>query len=203
VSQWGEKRTFNDEKAMIEVLPGVDTRRAFDPINLESTIRRICVLNSVGSPEAVQRLTKDVQKKYVGRPYAEWRRPEPPHPLDNQAHAAIRSMRDMTTGPGFLEEIPCKIRQWGDETGCITPGCGLRWDTNDLNPPRCPRYAVAVQRRKLREVSQAQRRLSALYSEPGERRRRLLDIGERIALCLSLFVGFYVLFGRWLGAWPF
>lgn len=41
------------------------------------------------------------------------------------------------------EPIPCKIRQWSDMTGCTTPGCGLRWDTNDPNPPCCPRLAVA------------------------------------------------------------
>lgn len=44
---------------------------------------------------------------------------------------------------GFYEPIPCMIRQWGDRAGCTTPGCGLRWATNDPNPPRCPRLAVA------------------------------------------------------------
>lgn len=89
-------------------------------------------------------------------------------------------------GAGINLMPPCMIRQWGDMTGCIKPDCGLRWDTNDSNPPVCPSYAVAVQRRKVGEVSQAQQRLSALYSEPAWPLRRILDVGGKWALGLAL-----------------
>lgn len=32
---------------------------------------------------------------------------------------------------------PCATVQAGDQTFCAT--CGLRWDTNDTDPPKCPR----------------------------------------------------------------
>lgn len=31
--------------------------------------------------------------------------------------------------------MACEARQYGDETACGR--CGLRWDTNDIDPPRC------------------------------------------------------------------
>lgn len=32
---------------------------------------------------------------------------------------------------------PCRIQQWSDETVCTV--CQLRWDTNDPEPPKCPK----------------------------------------------------------------
>lgn len=87
-----------------------------------------------------------------------------------------------TPGIVDLNARPCIIRQAGDHTWCAEPGCGLRWDTNDPEPPLCPAYAVAVQRRSSRELGQAQRRLSALYSEPSRRLWGIWPAGVALAL---------------------
>lgn len=75
--------------------------------------------------------------------------PDPPreHPFVRAARdtGIIPPERDMTKfqNAGINAMPPCKIRQWSDMTGCITEGCGLKWDTNDSRPPLCPRWAVA------------------------------------------------------------
>lgn len=87
-----------------------------------------------------------------------------------------------TPGVVDLNSRPCIIRQAGDHTWCAKPGCGLSWDTNDPEPPICPTYAVAVQRRSSRELGQAQRRLSALYREPSRRLWGIWPAGVALAL---------------------
>lgn len=85
-----------------------------------------------------------------------------------------------------LHERPCIIRTAGDTTWCAK--CRLRWDTNDPEPPVCPTYAVAVQRRKAREVGQAQRRLAALYSEPSRRLWGIWPVWVALTLA-SIYLG--------------
>jgi hypothetical protein len=30
--------------------------------------------------------------------------------------------------------MECQVKQYGDSMVCV---CGAKWDTNDINPPRC------------------------------------------------------------------
>lgn len=155
MSQWGEERRFLGEPNVeIVVLPNVDTGGAFDPINLESRIVNLTMLSSTGDANKAAELFDRLHKQYVGRPYAEWRRPGPPRPLPKPApvspmvhvssHNGVRETLPASGKPTWHthEAIPCMIRQAGDSTWCQTAGCGLQWDTNEADPPRCPRIAV-------------------------------------------------------------
>ena len=161
MAQWGEKRRFVSSTAEIEVLPCVDTGGAFDPINLESTIGILSLMSKQGSDADVEELFERTRKMYVGRPYAEWRRPGPARPLPLDPPVSGRrpppeppsDLRHVSSHSGareaasYYEGIPCMIRQAGDSTWCQTAGCGLRWDTNEEDPPKCPRIAVQQARR--------------------------------------------------------
>jgi hypothetical protein len=52
----------------------------------------------------------------------------------------------------------CQIRQYSDETVCSY--CGLRWDTNDRNPPACGQNT-------LRPINAAKRRPSPVAVKKG------------------------------------
>lgn len=140
MSQWGEERIFASETATIRVLPDFDTGIPFDPLHLEAKVRALFMVDQQGDKDECVRLFLEAQKRYIDRPYAEWRRPGPPRPLPMPAPIS-GGPTPMYPGSSIYEPIPCKIRQWSDETGCTV--CGLRWDTNDPDPPRCPRLAVA------------------------------------------------------------
>lgn len=195
MSQWGEERIFRSANASITVLPDVDTGGAFDPINPQHKIWKIFVTDSRGNLEEISQLTEQA-KQFVGRPYGEWLHEHQKGiaERDYQKRSELQRIRSGTeltarvVHPAGVNAMPpCIIRQAGDSTWCAKPGCGLRWDTNDPEPPLCPRWAVA-QRRKEFRVGEAQRRLSDLYSEPRERLWRILDVGGKIALAVTLAV---------------
>lgn len=155
MSQWGEERTFETDGASILVLPNVDTGGAFDTINLESRIDQLCLMSVFGDRILAGQLFERVKQQYEGRPYAEWRRPGPPQPapvspmVHVSSHNGVRETLPASGKPTWHthEAIPCMIRQAGDSTWCQAAGCGLRWDTNEADPPRCPRIAVQQARR--------------------------------------------------------
>jgi hypothetical protein len=192
MSQWGEKRRFVSANAEITVLPNVNTGEdPFAPINLESVITSLHVSDAKGSSLEINQLEQRLNEQYIGRPYAEWRRPGPPRPLPQPApmsggplihvssHTGARTEypeRDMNKFSnagyrGMVDIPPCKIRIASDTTYCAADGCGLRWDTNDPEPPGCPHSRVSL----ARLGRDAQRRI-APYSEPQRRHTGLLPV---------------------------
>jgi hypothetical protein len=119
--------------------------------------------------------------------------------------------------------MSCDVHQFSDTMVCA---CGLRWDVNDPDPPKCPleipevgedwfrravlrhpsapitdyREAVdaarargiAVQELSDRQVSEAQRRLSRLYSEPGEHVWAILDQGSKWFVIVIVVIAAFV-----------
>jgi len=118
----------------------------------------------------------------------------------------------------------CDAAQFSDQMVCP---CGLRWHI-DEPPPKCPleipevgeewfkkaklkhpdyrqavhdarRQGIAVHELSDRQVSQAQRRLSRLYSEPHEALWAIVDIGSKWFAFAVIIVG---RFRRRLALWP-
>lgn len=103
--------------------------------------------------------------------------------LDDQA-SILRIKSDMPIAARSVVDLPpCIIRQAGDSTFCAADGCGLRWDTNDPEPPGCPRSRVSL----ARLGREAQRRI-APYSEPRRREK-----GIWVACVALAIAGAYLL----------
>jgi hypothetical protein len=153
MSQWGIKREFRSENAAIRVLPCVNSEGPFDPITPESPIERVVIVNSKGDASEIARLTAQVQQ-FVGLPYSQWQPEGKGHPFmkvaretgivpDGDYEKRTELQRKAALAYGVNAMPPCIVRQFGDLTMCVKPGCGLRWDTNDSEPPACPAWAVA------------------------------------------------------------
>lgn len=169
MSQWGEERRFLGNNCSIIVLPCVDTEGTFAPIVADCRIESLHITHKDGSAHDIDELFERCSKRYVGRPYSEWQRPGPPRPLPQ--NPPVSPMRrepppppsdlnpyrspdvyphrpmDKFSNAGILETIPCRIRQMGSVSGCVTNGCLLTWNNGDPNPPKCPRIAVQQARR--------------------------------------------------------
>lgn len=196
MSQWGKERRFENGGASIIVLPNVDTGGAFDPVNLESKIDYLALMSTFGDRVLAGQLFEQIKQQYVGSPYAEWLRHTDMCPEEkwSQCPAEQYPERDMNKfhNAGIAELPPCIIRQWGDMTGCVKEGCGLRWDTNDPEPPLCPAFAIGRPQShgNARRVSQAQARLSALYSGSPGRLSAFLWTGLPLSLAFGLSIAY-------------
>ena len=98
---------------------------------------------------------------------------------------------------GIFNLPPCIIRQFGDLTGCVKPGCDLQWDTNDPEPPQCP-----LQRPSLAQLGREAQRRVAPYSEPRRRLRGILFGSLPIYLSLAIGIGYLAWdFGPHVATW--
>ncbi len=57
--------------------------------------------------------------------------------LSEVIRLALIHFRDTAAATVPGDPKPCRVVTVGDQSFCAT--CGLRWDTNDPEPPKCPR----------------------------------------------------------------
>ena len=62
---------------------------------------------------------------------------QPPFKEVNMSDVIRLAIDHFRNTASFTPAKPCNVVTASDLSYCVT--CGLRWDTNDLSPPECPR----------------------------------------------------------------
>lgn len=79
---------------------------------------------------------------------------KPPWVSRRQWAKKQRLLKEIEARARIVEEQPspkrCSIRQWSDQMSCST--CHLIWDTNDPDPPMCPKTGTQVPENGAHEI---------------------------------------------------
>lgn len=81
-------------------------------------------------PELIDYLEREAYIRSARPPYQEVT-------LSEVMRLAIEHFRDTAAATVPGDRKPCSTVVSGDMSFCAS--CGLRWDTNDTDPPKCPR----------------------------------------------------------------